>query len=167
MLLHQNGEYYPVHFDHLDPLEVALHMRKDDGWEKAFDWSDYFNRPSVELYKLVISGDDKIQGAIALEPQENFVLVHLVESAPTNRGPDREFYRVGSHLYAFACLRSRQLGFEGCVAFYAKTRLIAYNQRQLHALLLSRGGRMIIDETGAQRLIALYLEDKGGGFDHE
>jgi hypothetical protein len=139
-------------------------MKKEDGWESNFDWRHYLNHDSVSAYKLMVEGDPEIQGVVAFEIMENHVFMHLVESAPHNRGRDREFFRVGQHLYAFACYWSRQLGFDGCIAFKAKTGLIDYNIQSMNAKLVSfKSGRMIIDEIDAERLIQLYLEDKGGG----
>lgn len=99
-------------------------MKKEDGWEKEFDWMIYFHRPNHEVYKMVIPGNDEIQGAVALEPRREHVFVHLVESAPHNRQPDQEFMLVGLHLFAYACQRSVELGFEGFVSLVAKTALI-------------------------------------------
>ncbi|MGG1880327.1 hypothetical protein ABDI30_22530 [Paenibacillus cisolokensis] len=154
MLVHiKNKELYAVNF-----LPLLLHDLQGNmaEWEDTFDWGIYFTYRNVELHKLVIQGDDMIQGAIALERREDHVYVHLIESAPHNRF-GKIFDFVGETLIAFACQRSLDLGFEGFVAFDAKTQLIAYYARNMFATHIG-GGRMIINETNARKLIMLYLK---------
>ncbi|MNW48353.1 hypothetical protein D3C74_257160 [compost metagenome] len=152
MLLHvKSGELYPVNFLPLHPLDIKQGMRN---WEKAFNWSIYFGYRNVELYKLVIRGNDDIQGVIALERKLDHVYVHLIESAPRNR-KYRVFKRVGLHLIAFACKRSMELGHDGAIALDSKSHLIDYYKgiggRQL-------GDRyFVFDELAAERLVRLYL----------
>lgn len=154
MLLHvKSGELYQVDFHPLQPVDIKQGMR---GWEKSFNWSIYFGYRNVELYKLVIQGNDEIQGAIALERKADHVYVHLIEGAPHNRF-HKVFDFVGETLVAFACQRSYDFGFEGFVALDAKTHLIAYYARNMLAMHIG-GGRMIINEANARKLIMLYLK---------
>lgn len=152
MLLHiRSGETYPVSFLALQPYDVDLHM---SNWLDDFDWTVYFGQPEVEVYKMVITGNDVIQGAVALEPREDHIHVHLIESAPHNR-MNHEFKYIGIHLIAFACHRSRELGHEGFVTVQAKTNLVEYYRRA--GARHMGGGRMIIDDIVARHLIAVYL----------
>ncbi|GGG18194.1 hypothetical protein [Paenibacillus aceti] len=154
MLLHvKSGELYPVEFLPLQPVDIKRGMR---GWEKAFNWDIYFGYRNAELYKLVIRGNDYIQGVIALERKADHVYIHLIESAPHNRF-DTVFDFVGETLVSFACQRSLDLGYEGFVALDAKTHLIAYYARNMLATHIG-GGRMIINEANARKLIMLYLK---------
>lgn len=83
LLVHiKSGELYPVNFLPLHPYDLQGDMAKG---EDAFDWNIYFGFRNVELYKLVIQGNDVMQGAIALERREDHVYIHLIESAPHNR----------------------------------------------------------------------------------
>ena len=122
-----------------------------------FKWRQYFTYPNYELYKLVIRGQNRIEGLICLEPDENFLFVHLVESAPWNIGSkEQEFIGVGAHLFAVACRRSFELGFDGFICFVPKTGLIQHYQQELHAILIGNG-RMALGTEQAQRLIDIYF----------
>jgi hypothetical protein len=157
LLLHRSGEEYSVSFLHLQPRDL-LQMKKEDGWSKVFNWKNYFYNNDVELYKMAISNTESIQGVIALEIMEGYVEVHLVESAPHNRGDMKEFDFVGPHLFAFACKRSFESGCEGFVAMTAKTKLVEYYYHQLGAQVIDYTlGRMFIPDVAARRLVAVYL----------
>lgn len=134
-------------------------MRNMEGWSKGFDWSSYFSNQYIELYKMVVNNTNEIQGVIAIELCEGYIEVHLVESAPHNRGKNKEFDFVGPHLFAFACKRSVEAGFEGFIAMTAKTRLIEHYTKILGAQLIhSKTNRMFIPEVAAEILIRVYLD---------
>lgn len=125
MLLHaKSNEEYPTIYENLSLYEIQTLVTRS-GWEQAFDWQEYFNGDlSVEVFKLMIRGSTRIEGIVALQIREDHVFVLLAESAPHNRSDDREFYRVGGHLFAIACQRSIDSGLDGYVALDAKTNLI-------------------------------------------
>lgn len=60
----RSGEYYPIVFAPLFPDDVK-HTKKQIGWSRNFNWSIYFKYPSVELYKLLVIGSDRIEGALS------------------------------------------------------------------------------------------------------
>ncbi|GAK41995.1 hypothetical protein TCA2_4487 [Paenibacillus sp. TCA20] len=156
MILHRNGEEYPVSFLPLTKADVKF-MNKT-GWEPSFDWNIYFNAPKVEVYKMVVTGDPSgtIQGAIALEKKEDHVFMLLIESSPRNRDPiNKQFSHIGAHLFAFCCKRSMELGHEGFIGLKAKTKLVNYFS-SLGAVPIS-GQDMIVSETTAQHLVNVYL----------
>ncbi|WP_150274168.1 hypothetical protein [Paenibacillus tepidiphilus] len=153
MLLHiRSGERYPVSFLALQPIDIKKQMQD---WELGFDWSIYFGQSGIEVYKMVIRGNDVIQGVIALERREDHVWVHLIESIPVER---KELDLIGEHLIALACKRSMELGFEGAVALQSKRkeRLMLYYMNVIGASHFG-GGLMVIDEPVAQHLVMLYL----------
>ncbi|KRE35617.1 hypothetical protein [Paenibacillus sp. Soil522] len=153
MLLHiRSGETYPISFLALQPYDIEDQMHD---WEEGFDWSVYFGQRGIEVYKMVIRGNDVIQGAIALECKEDHVWVHLIESIPHER---KEFSWIGLNLLALACRRSVDMGFDGAVAFQSKTtvKLMQYYMGVVGASHFG-GGLMAIDEAVAERLIMLYL----------
>lgn len=155
LLFHtRNNELYPIQFTSLQPRDVKKQMAD---WEKAFDWTIYFGQPYVEAYKLTVTGNNAIQGALAIERKEDHVYIHLIESAPHNR-LGKEFDWVGEHLIAFACQRSKDLGLDGFVSFQSenKARLINHYMRNIGAKHIG-GGLMIISESVAENLIMLYL----------
>ena len=59
---------------------------------------------------------------------------------------------VGGNLFAFACKKSKDMGFGGYVGFVAKTSLIDYYRKALGAEL-SNGQRMYIEKESAEKLI--------------
>ena len=145
--------------------EVRLLTKSDlpELSEWGFQWKNYFSVEfkSAEIYKLIIKGQDRIEGIVFLEDKKDHVFVHLVENAPWNIGGNKkEFLGVGAHLFAIACRQSLDLGYDGYVAFDAKTDLIKHYQEELAAELYGRR-RMIIDDHAAHLLIEKYMKQKG------
>lgn len=86
------------------------------------------------------------------------VYMHLVESAPFNKGKAKIYAGVPGNLVAFACRLSFQRGFEGNVSFISKTQLIEHYVKTLGAFHF--GGRVMIIETyAALKLIDRYFKD--------
>ena len=80
--------------------------------------------------------------------------MHLLESAPCNKGKNKIYAGAPGNLVAFACKLSFQRGHDGNVAFVSKSRLIDHYIETLGAIHF--GGRLMIIETQA----ALKLIDK-------
>ena len=97
--------------------EDDLSVLTEKGW--LFDWTDEELR-KMNIYKLMIKDDDTIQGLVAAEVIRGAVYVHLVESAPHNRGSEKQYEGVGGHLFAIAIKLSIVNGFDGYVFFEAK-----------------------------------------------
>ena len=86
------------------------------------------------------------------------VYMHLVESAPFNKGGQKVYSGVPGNLVAFACRLSFQRGFEGNISFVSKTHLINHYIETLGAL--HAGGRLMIIETNAPlKLIGRYFKN--------
>ncbi len=84
--------------------------------------------------------------------------MHLVESAPFNKGKTKLYSGVPGNLVAFACKLSFQRGLEGNVGFVSKSQLIDHYIESLGAEHV--GGRlMIIDSTAARKLINKYFSN--------
>jgi hypothetical protein len=104
----------------------------------------------------IVNNPAIIQGLISLEVKPDHVFMHLVESAPFNKGKAKVYSGVPGNLVAFACKLSFQMGHEGNVAFISKTQLINHYVESLGAVHF--GGRlMIIDTNAAYRLINKYF----------
>jgi hypothetical protein len=100
-----------------------------------------------------------IQGVISLEIKTDHVYMHLVESAPFNKGKSKVYVGVPGNLVAFACRLSFQRGFEGNVSFISKTQLIEHYTKTSGAVHV--GGRIMIIETGAAlRLMGRYFKNQ-------
>ncbi len=111
-----------------------------------------------EVYKLIISSSpDIIQGMLSLSIETDHIFMSLVESAPFNIGKNKLYEGVAGNMVAFACQLSFQRGFDGFVAFDAKTMLIPHYEKTLGAVQL-RGQRMIIPTHAAQILIDKYFK---------
>jgi hypothetical protein len=94
-----SGEYVPVTITLMQPRDINT-MRP--GWTPGFNWRLYFKYANVEVYKIMLLGSDRIEGAIALEPMQDHVWVHLIEKSPLNRGALEQYQFVAHHLFAFA-----------------------------------------------------------------
>ncbi|NDV59171.1 hypothetical protein [Bacteroides sp. 519] len=135
-----------------DDLKSVL---KKNGW--SFNWRKEFDEVLKHVYKLTIAGDSTIQGLICFSVEEDHVYMHLLESAPSNRGDNRIFFGVAANLVAFACKYSYEQGFEGCIAFTAKTKLIEHYEKSLGAIHIGHH-RMLIEMEAAEKLIEKYFK---------
>ena len=82
--------------------------------------------------------------------------MHLVESAPFNKGKAKVYAGVLGNLVAFACKFAFQRGLEGNVSFIAKTKLIDHYAQSIGAIHIGRQ-RMIIETQSALKLINKYF----------
>ena len=100
-----------------------------------------------------------IQGLISLEVKSDHVYMHLVESAPFNKGKAKVYAGVPGNLVAFACRLSFQRGHEDNVAFFSKTQLVQHYMNTLGAMHI--GGRnMIIRMIAALKLLNKYFPNE-------
>lgn len=123
------------------------------GWK--FDWSKT-EKAGYDIYELFLAGDDTVQGRISLRIDGGVADVDIVESAPHNYSHTGKYQGVGGHLFAIACQISMEAGCDGYVAFTAKSDLIAYYRKVLHAQV-ARGQRMFLDEAAAEILLDKYI----------
>ncbi|MBS1733849.1 MAG: hypothetical protein JST02_11195 [Bacteroidetes bacterium] len=130
-------------------------ISKKNKWQ--FDWRFEYKQPQRDVYKLTILNNQHIiQGLVSIEIKDDHVYMHLVESAPFNKGKAKVYAGVPGNLVAFACKLSFQRGHEGNVSFISKSQLIQHYIDSLGAIHV--GGRiMIIDTIAALKLIAKYF----------
>ncbi|NCU32712.1 MAG: hypothetical protein EOM23_07265 [Candidatus Moranbacteria bacterium] len=150
------GDSFKTEISVLTKDELKL-VTKKNGW--LFDWRKELKEPARDIYKLTIVGNPIIiQGLISLEVKEDHVFMHLVESAPFNKGKTKMYSGVPGNLVAFACKVSFQRGHEGNVSFISKTQLIDHYEKSLGAFHF--GGRIMIIETiAALKLIDRYFQN--------
>jgi hypothetical protein len=131
---------------------------KKNSWQ--FDWKLEFKQPQCDVYKLtIVNNQSVIQGLISLEIKSDHVYMHLVESAPFNKGKSKVYAGVPGNLVAFTCKLSFQRGHEGNVSFFSKSQLIQHYIDSLGAMHV--GGRiMIIDTKAALKLINKYFSNE-------
>lgn len=132
-------------------------VTKKSGW--LFNWMNEFKQPVREVYKLTIVNNlSVIQGLISLEDKSDHIFMHLVESAPFNKGKTKVYAGVPGNLVAFACRLSFRRGFEGNVSFLSKTQLIEHYTVSLGAMHIG-GHRMIVETQAALKLINKYFKE--------
>ena len=82
--------------------------------------------------------------------------MHLVKSAPFNKGKTKIYAGFSGNLVALACIFSFQRGHIGNVSFFSKTQLIEHYIDSLGAINV--GGRiMIIDTIAALKRLNKYF----------
>ena len=139
----------------LTKAELKRLTKKND-W--SFNWALEFNSNVKEVYKLtIVNNTNIIQGLLSITIETDHVFMNLVESAPFNIGTNKLSEGVAGNLVAYACKVSFQKGFDGFVAFDAKTKLIRHYENTLGAYYFG-GQRMIIPTESAQILINKYFK---------
>jgi hypothetical protein len=137
-------------------IKESKQITKKKGW--SFNWRTELIDNAKEVYKLtIIKNPNVIQGLLSLTIESDHVFMNLVESAPFNIGKNKLYEGVAGNLVAYACKVSFQKGFDGFVAFDAKTKLIRHYEKTLGAYHF-REQRMIIPTQSAQLLIDRYFK---------
>jgi hypothetical protein len=132
------------------------HIFKKNGWN--FDWKSEFNDLSKEVYKLnIVNNPDIVQGLLSITIESDHIFMNLLESAPFNIGKQKLYEGVAGNMVAYACKVSFQKGYDGFVAFTAKSRLIKHYEDTLGAYHF-RNQRMIIDTDSAKILVTKYFK---------
>lgn len=130
-------------------------VTKKEGW--LFDWKAEYKKPDRDVFKLtIVNNQTIIQGLISISVKTDHVYMHLIESAPFNKGKNKVYAGVPGNLVAFACKLSFQRGFEGYLSFLSKTNLIGHYEKFLGATHVG-GNLMIINTISALKLINKYF----------
>ena len=151
-----SGDSFSTDISRITKTDLKKVTQKE-GWQ--FDWRLELKHSERDIYKLTIVNNQTIvQGLISIEVKSDHVFMHLVESAPFNKGKTKLYAGIPGNLVAFACKLSFQRGYEGNVAFISKTQLIEHYIESLGAEHV--GGRlMIIDSAAALKLINRYFSN--------
>ncbi len=150
-----SGDSFQTEVSLVTVLDVKT-VTKRNGWQ--FNWKSELAYIAREVYKLTIVNNSTIvQGLLSLTIESDHVFMNLVESAPFNIGKNKLYEGVAGNLVAYACKVSFQKGFEGFVAFDAKTKVIRHYEKTLGAYNFVRQ-RMIIPTVPAQILIDKYFK---------
>ena len=92
------GDSFQTEISVVSLKELRL-ITKKSGW--LFNWKDELKEPSRDVFKLTIVNNIKIiQGLISLEVKSDHVYMHLVESAPFNKGKTKMYTGVPANLVA-------------------------------------------------------------------
>jgi hypothetical protein len=151
------GDSFATDISLVSAVDLKALMKKNN-WR--FDWKLEFKQPERDVYKLtIVNNQSIIQGLISIEIKSDHVYMHLVESAPFNKGKTKVYAGVPANLVAFACKLAFQRGHEGNVSFLSKTKLVQHYIDTLGAMHV--GGRiMIIDTIAALKLINKYFPNE-------
>jgi hypothetical protein len=106
-----------------------------------------------------VNNPDIIQGLLSISIESDHIYMDLLESAPFNIGRQKLYEGVAGNLVAYACKTSFQKGYDGFVAFTAKTRLIKHYEETLGAYHF-KNQRMIIDTKPAKFLVNKYFKTR-------
>ena len=132
-------------------------ITKKNDWN--FNWKSEFQDISKEVYKLtIVNNPNIIQGLLSINIMNDHIYMNLLESAPFNIGGNKLYEGVAGNLVAYACKVSFQKGFEGYVAFVAKTKLIKHYEETLGAYHF-KDQKMIIETEPAKLLVEKYFKD--------
>jgi hypothetical protein len=126
--------------------------------EWQFNWSKELRDKTKEVYKLTtVNNTTIIQGLISIEDKQDHVFMHLIEISRFNKGEGKVYLGVPGNLVAFACKVSMSKGYQGFLAFDAKTALIRHYEETLGATHF-RGLRMFVETAAALKLISQYFK---------
>jgi hypothetical protein len=152
-----SGDSFQTEISTLKKSDLKNILKKN-GWN--FDWKSEFNDLKKEVYKLtIVNNPDIIQGLLSITIESDHIYMDLLESAPFNIGNQKLYEGVAGNLVAYACKTSFQKGFDGFVAFTAKTKLIKHYEETLGAYHF-KNQRMIIDTEPAKFLVDKYFKTK-------
>ena len=148
------GEVFDTEIVRLTIKDISQIKKVD--WQ--FDWASEIKDKTKEVYKLTtVNNPTIIQGLLSIEDKQDHIFMHLIENAKFNKNKDKVYLGVPGNLVAYACKVSVDKGYQGFLAFDAKTSLIKHYQETLYATHF-RGLRMFIETNAALRLISKYFK---------
>ena len=143
-----------------DDLKEAT---KKNGW--LFDWKLELDEPERQVYKLVAEQEPQtIQGLVSLEKRTGHVFMTLIENAPFNKGKGKKYMGVCGNLTAYGCKLSLEYGFDGVVAFDAKTALIPHYEKTLGAVRIGQKRMAVMEDKAILLLEKYFPETLNGGY---
>jgi hypothetical protein len=150
-----SGDSFQTEISTLKKTDLKNVLKKN-GWN--FNWKSENNDLTKEVYKFtIVNNPDIIQGLLSITIEDDYVFMNLLESAPFNIGENKLYEGVAGNLVAFACKVSFQKGYDGFVAFTAKTNLIKHYEETLGAYHF-KNQRMILDTKASEILVTKYFK---------
>ena len=151
-----SGDSFQTEVSRINKSDLR-NITKKAGWN--FNWKTEFQDITKEVYKLtIVNNTNIIQGLLSISIMEDHIYMNLLESAPFNIGKNKLYEGVAGNLVAYACKVSFQKGFEGYLAFTAKTRLIKHYEETLGAYHY-KNQRMFIETDEAKILVQKYFKE--------
>lgn len=151
-----SGDSFQTEVIRLNKQDLKL-ISKKKGWN--FNWKVEYDNIEKEVYKLcIVNNSNIVQGLLSISIEQNHIFMNLLESAPFNIGEGKIYEGVAGNLVAYACKISFQKGFDGYVAFTAKSRLIEHYEKTLGAYHF-KNQMMIIETNAARILVEKYFKN--------
>jgi hypothetical protein len=148
------GEIFDTEIARIRIKDIKQLDKKD--WQ--FDWIKELKDNSKEVYKLsTVNNPTIIQGLLSIEDKKDHIFLHLIESTPFNKGKSKVYLGVAANMVAYACKVSFDKGYNGYVAFDAKTNLIKHYEQSLGATHFHKE-RMYVGMAAATKLISHYFK---------
>jgi len=86
------GDSFPTDVSVITKEDMKA-ISKKAGW--LFDWNKETKLPDRDVYKLtIVNNPTIIQGLVSLTVKEDHVVMHLIESAPFNKGKSKVYAGV-------------------------------------------------------------------------
>jgi len=149
------GDSFPTEVSRLTLNDLKA-VTKKNGW--LFDWKSELNDNKKDVYKLtIVNNPTIIQGLVSFSREPDHIFMNLLENAPFNLGKNKIYDGVAGNLVAYVCKFAFQQGFDGFVAFLAKTKLIDHYAKTLGANHIG-GQRMIIPTHSSMALVEKYFK---------
>jgi len=120
-----------------------------------FDWNEEARK--AEVYKLVIKNDKFIHGFIGIIPEQDHLVLDLVELASINIGRNKLYERVAGNLIAFAG-RIALDQFDGYMMMISKSELIEHYSNRYGFTQLRSTQKLISYPSNTKILVASYYE---------
>lgn len=150
-----SGDSFPTEVSLLSKEDIKQ-VQKKNGW--LFNWKEELKLPDREVYKLtIVNNSNIVQGITSLTVRTDNVFLHLIETAPFNKGKGKLYEGVAGNIVAFACRLSFQRGSDGFVSFHSKTNLIDHYVKTLNAIHFGNH-LMVINTEAALRLVDKYFK---------
>jgi hypothetical protein len=150
-----SGDSFQTEVSRLTSIDLKTITKKND-WN--FDWKSEFKDIQKEVYKLtIVNNSSIIQGLLSITIEQDYIYMNLLESSPFNIGKNKLYEGVAGNLVAYACKISFQKGYDGFVAFTAKTNLIKHYEESLGAFHF-KNQRMIIETESSKKLVQKYFK---------
>lgn len=144
-------------------VESRSYLKKfqhKNGW--MINWNELDK--SLEIYALALKETNEVQGLIALknDSKAKACYIHWACTAPWNNSHDfgkQRYTGVGGHLFAIACDKSKDWGYNGVVyGFALNEKLILHYIERFNAQWIGilHPYHFLIDEESANKLLEVY-----------
>jgi hypothetical protein len=149
------GEVFDTEIVHITLENNGREIKKSE-W--VFNWKKELQTADRQVFKLITPQNSKIiHGLLSIEDKDDHIFMYLLENAKFNKGQNKVYVGVPANLVAYACKTSFEKGYEGFVAFDAKSAIIDHYKKTLGATHF-KGLKMFIETEAARKLVKRYFK---------